>query len=168
VGWRIGLALIYANELQIARINFVIHVGKLSLNAAPLTTQEQRHRKAFASYSSADRDDVLARIQGMLKAAPELEVFLDVHSLRSGQYWEQELFKVIPVNDIFYLFWSESAKKSEWVEKEWRCALKTKGLDFIDPVPLVSPHEVPPPSELADKHFNDWVLAFMRTKGPKA
>jgi hypothetical protein len=33
-------------------------------------------------------------------------------------------------------------------------------LEFIDPVPLVSPEQVPPPPELATKHFNDWILAF--------
>ena len=36
------------------------------------------------------------------------------------------------------------------------------GLDFIDPVPLVSPLKVPPPPELVDKHFNDWELAFIQ------
>ena len=98
----------------------------------------------------------------MLKAVPDLDVFLDVLSLRSGEDWAQALVRTIPASDVFYLFWSEHAKRSEWVEREWRCALEIRGLDFIDPVPLVSPELVPPPAELAAKHFNDWVLAFMR------
>jgi ATP-dependent Clp protease ATP-binding subunit ClpA len=98
----------------------------------------------------------------MQKIARELEVFLDVVSLRAGQYWERELWTAIPQHDVFYLFWSQAASQSEWVRKEWQCALKTRGLDFIDPVPLASPDDVPPPPELAEKHFNDWVLAFMR------
>lgn len=163
-GSRSGVATIYIDGMQISRLYFVIQIGATQSKADRIPTQEARYRKAFPSYSSKDRDAVLARIQGIQKVAPYLEVNMDVIRLRSGQYWEQELWKIIPQNDIFYLFWSENACKSEWVEKEWRCAFKTKGIDFIDPVPLVSPEEVPPPPELAGKHFNDWVLSFMRGK----
>jgi hypothetical protein len=37
-----------------------------------------------------------------------------------------------------------------------------RGIEFIDPVPLVSPEVVPPPAELAAKHSNDWMLAFLK------
>ena len=87
---------------------------------------------------------------------------MDVHSLRSGQNWEKELWIRIPSSDIFFLFWSVNAKQSPWVEKEWRCALNARGLDFIDPVPLQSPEVAPPPTELASLHFNDWQLAYLR------
>jgi hypothetical protein len=163
-GTRGGLATIHIEGFQIARIYFVLQVANVSLQVDRLPAREERHRKAFVSYASADRDEVLPRLQGIQKALPALDIFLDVLSLRSGQYWEQELWKVIPPNDVFYLFWSANAQKSEWVEKEWRCALQARGLDFIDPVPLVSPEEIPPPPELAEKHFNDWVLAFMRRR----
>ena len=129
-----------------------------------LEADERRYRKAFASYASEDRDAVLARIQGMQKVAPDLDVFLDALALRSGEQYERRLLALIPVQDVFYLFWSEHAKRSSWVEKEWRCAFHTRGSEFIDPVPLVSPRIVPPPPELADKHFDDWVLAFMSGK----
>jgi hypothetical protein len=48
------------------------------------------------------------------------------------------------------------------VEKEWRCALEARGIDFIDPVPLESPDIAPPPIELVELHFNDWELAYQR------
>ena len=36
-----------------------------------------------------------------------------------------------------------------------------RGIEGIDPVPLVSPSEVPPPTELGSQmHFNDWILAY--------
>jgi tRNA A-37 threonylcarbamoyl transferase component Bud32 len=164
-GGKRGLATIHASGLQIARLHFLLQVGQPVAQVQPLPCDTERHRHAFASYAHDDRDAVLARIQGIQKAAPNLEIFLDVFSLRSGQYWERELWDVIPRNDVFYLFWSAHARRSPWVEKEWRCALQTKGLDFIDPVPLVSPQEVPPPPELAGKHFDDWVLAFIKGKG---
>lgn len=156
-----GLATFHVNGLQIARVYFVIQVGKTSSSVDRIRTKEERHRKAFASYAHADLKKVCARLQGMQKTAPELEIFLDVISLRSGQNWEQELWKAIPLSDVFYLFWSGHARRSKWVEKEWRCALKERGLDFIDPVPLVPPEKAPPPPELASKHFGDLWLAFM-------
>ncbi len=95
---------------------------------------------------------------------PELEVLFDKASLRSGQPWEEELLRAICAADVFYLFWSTHARDSKWVEREWRCALRIRGIGFIDPVPLASPKEVPPPPELESKHFYDWELAFMRSE----
>ena len=100
----------------------------------------------------------------MQKIAPDLNVFLDAANLRSGEKWEPRLWQAISASDVFYLFGSEAAKASPWADREWRYAFATKGADFIDPVPLVSPDEVSPPQELSGKHFNDWVLAFRRGK----
>ncbi len=159
-GSKNGIATINANGIQISRIYFIIQVGNQITTTTKLDIEHRRNRKAFASYASADREYVLSCIQGMQKIAPQLEIFLDVASLCSGQYWEDELWNVIPSNDVFFLFWSANSAKSSWVEKEWKCALKTRGLDFIDPVPLEDPERVPPPLELSSKHFGDWVLAY--------
>jgi predicted component of type VI protein secretion system len=155
-----GSAHIYANGIQIAKIPFLLETAAARNDM--LEASVVPYRTAFASYASDDRDAVLGRIQGIHKVAPELEVFLDVLSLRSGQNWEQELWRVIPASDIFYLFWSAHARKSEWVEREWRCALRERGIGFIDPIPLQPPEESPPPPELSSLHFNDWTLAFRR------
>ena len=161
-GVKSGFATVHVGSLRIAAIHFFITIGRTATSSHQVFSRGVKHRTAFASYASEDRDAVLARIQGIQKAAPKLEVFLDVLNLRSGEDWSKRLWKEIPSRDIFYLFWSESASRSNWVEMEWRCALEARGLDFIDPVPLVSPSKVPPPRELASRHFNDWVLAFMR------
>lgn len=166
-GRTVGIAKISLDGLQIARVDFEIYISKFSEKHNYMPGQENHYNNAFASYASPDRDAVLARIQGIQTAIPQLNIFLDVMSLRSGQFWEEELWKVIPASDIFYLFWSGHARESEWVEKEWHCALKTRGIDFIHPVPLVSPEQVPPPPELASKHFCDWTLAFMRSQTSK-
>jgi hypothetical protein len=55
------------------------------------------------------------------------------------------------------MFWSDNARRSEW-SKRSAC----KGLDFIDSAPLIPPEQVPPQSELASQHFNDWMQAFLR------
>jgi hypothetical protein len=58
----------------------------------------------------------------------------------------------VPNKDRFLLFWSDNARKSEWVEREWRLALRERGLRYIQPVPL---QPVRPPRELRSLHFND-------------
>jgi hypothetical protein len=159
-----GFATVHVAGLRLATIRFVIVVGAREDPVEPMGAATVAHRSAFASYASADRDEVLGRVQGMQKAAPHLEVFVDVASLRSGQRWAQELERVIPASDVFYLFWSGHARESDWVTREWQCALRSRGVDFIDPVPLVSPTEVPPPAQLQALHFNDWVLAFQSSQ----
>jgi len=156
-------AVIYLNGVQVAKVQFVLQVGT-ALTDSTVPTIETRVRKAFASYASADRDEVLARLQGIRKAAPYLDIFFDVLTLRSGQSWEGEIERLIAASDVFYLFWSLNASSSVWVEQEWRAALRTGRRDFIDPVPLQSPEVAPPPPELASLHFNDWMLAFQRRK----
>jgi len=98
----------------------------------------------------------------MSKAAPHLDVFIDLPSLSSGQDWELALSDAMEASDVFYLFWSQSARRSDWVEKEWRYALSARGIEFIDPVPLASPEIAPAPPELASPHFNDRYLVAMR------
>lgn len=155
-----GCITVHADSLQIGRVCFSIAIRRDASPQAVSMKHGSTYRSAFASYARPDRNEVLARVQGMQKIAPQLSVFVDVLSLRSGQDWAAELWKAVPRHDVFYLFWSKHARRSEWVEREWRCALSTRGIDFIDPVPLVSPEIEPPPAELAQKHFNDWTLAF--------
>ncbi|MCA9055534.1 MAG: Hsp70 family protein, partial [Planctomycetaceae bacterium] len=157
-----GMAGIYADGLRIAKLYFVIPVTEQTGPTSGIPLKQERHRRAFASYASEDLDQVLGRLQGMQKTCPTLELFLDVLSLRSGQDWEEVLYREISCSDVFYLFWSNYARDSKWVAREWQCALDRRGIDFIDPVPLVDPKVVPPPPELAAKHFNDWVLAFLK------
>jgi hypothetical protein len=162
LGFHLGIANFYVGPLLIAKLNFEIEVGLQQKDEADITTREQKIRTAFASYASDDRNKVLGRIQGMLKLLPELDIFLDVASLRSGENWEKRLENEIKIRDVFYLFWSSAASKSQWVEKEWRTALLTKGIDYIDPVPLEPPNMVPPPPELSSLHFNEWTLAYQK------
>jgi hypothetical protein len=163
-GSHIGICYFYANGLQILSLNFCIDIGKETLESIGVPFKENRYRSAFISYASDDNDAVLARIQGMKKTTPDMNVFYADASLHSGQKWKEELRKEIMNRDVLYLFWSKAASESKWVDWEWRCAYQEKGLDYIDPVPLVSPSVIPPPPELSDLHFNDWVLAYMRER----
>lgn len=113
---------------------------------------------AFVSYASQDRNRVGALVQGMRKARPDMDIFFDIVTLRSGENWENTLYKEILSRDILFLCWSRNAMASDWVEREWRYALEHKGLESIEPIPLEQPDICPPPKELWSKHFNDSLL----------
>jgi hypothetical protein len=160
-----GSASIRLNGCEIAKMSFVVRVGPPRLDLGEIPSHTAVHRKAFASYASQDRVEVLNRVQGMEAAYKGLRVFVDVAALRSGQKWEQELSQRVSDADVFYLFWCRHASKSEWVSKEWHWALQARGENFIDPIPLETPELAPPPQELAAKHFNDPLLAFIAAAG---
>ena len=153
---------VHLGAMRISRLDFLIEVGARTTRIHRAKTLERRVRRGFASYASDDRDEVMGRIQGMLKIAPALDIFVDMLSLRSGELWKERLKQEIAARDVMYLFWSSAASRSEMVEWEWRWALHKRGLEFIDPVPLQPPSIVPPPAELASLHFSDWTLAFKR------
>ena len=159
-----GRATIHLGGAQIAKLAFTLEVGGSTGPVGAIPTRQRRHHTAFASYASADREEVLARLQGMKKVAPHLDVFIDVLSLRSGRRRAQRLEEEIRARDVFYLFWSLAASRSEWVDKEWRTALRLRGIEYIDPFPFAAPDHAPPPPELAELHFNDWLLAFRSAK----
>ena len=126
--------------------------------------EKVRLRSAFISYASADRARVVARIQGIQLACPDMDLFFDVESLRRGESWEPRLYREIAGRDLFYLFWSQNAASSEWVKKELMYAVSNKTLDYIEPIPLESPEVCAPPESLMGKHFNDWTLRYLNNQ----
>lgn len=159
-----GEATIHVGGLTIVRLAFVLEIAEKDAATQQLDLKVRRYSKAFASYAHEDADAVLGRIQGIQKVAPSLDIFFDVAKLRSGERWQERLKHEILSREVLYLFWSKAASQSKWVDWEWHCGYQEHGIDFIDPVPLVSPTDVPPPKELTELHFNDWVLAYMRSQ----
>lgn len=153
-------AEIYVNDIIASNLTFVAAVD--SDQEQQLEIRRRDILSAFISYASEDRARVASIVQGMQKARPDLDVFMDVDKLRSGEQWEPVLRKEIDSRDIFYLCWSLAAKGSRFVEMEWRYALAHRGLDYIEPVPIDPPHICPPPDELSSKHFNDRLLYLIR------
>ena len=130
----------------------------------PSGERVRRYKKAFISYASKDRPEVLKRVQ-MLRLV-HIRYFHDLLKLRARRRWERELFRHIDRSDLFLLFWSTNAKESKWVLEEARYAIKRKaGNDFAPPdiVPVVieGPPVPKPPDDLAHLHFNDYLLYFM-------
>ncbi len=157
-------AAVYVNDVITTQLRLVVSCISPASSRPVLTRQDIL--SAFVSYASQDRHTVAAIIQGMKKARPDLDIFFDIESLRSGEDWETALRTEIEKRDVLFLCWSRAASQSRWVDMEWRYALDNKGQDAIEPVPIDSPDVCPPPAELSSKHFNDKLLYIIKATGP--
>lgn len=148
-------ASVYINDVIASKLKFIVNCA--SLFKQRIAVEHEDVLSAFVSYASEDRQLVAAVIMGMKKARPDMDLFFDVDSLRSGEAWEPAIFDEIDKRDMLFLCWSHFARESKWVEKEWRHALEQKGAEGIEPIPVELPI-CPPPEELGHKHFNDKYL----------
>ena len=155
------VASVYINDIIATRLKFVAKCRSLIEQKIEVTRDDVL--SAFVSYASQDRNRVAMIIQGMKKARPDMDIFFDVDSLRSGDDWENALWREIDKRDILFLCWSKYARESKWVDAEWRYALKQKGAESIEPVPIDPPGSCPPPNELSRKHFNDKLLYIINS-----
>ena len=153
-------AAVSINGIIATKLKLILDCAQKSGQNIRMTRED--YVSAFVSYASQDRNRVAAIVQGMKKARPDMDIFFDIESLRSGQKWEEVLKSEISNRDILFLCWSRFAKESKWVDMEWRYALENKGEDGIEPIPIESPDICPPPVELQQKHFNDRMLYIIR------
>ncbi len=115
-----------------------------------------RYRQAFLSYSTEDRAEVLKRAQA-LKAA-RIGFFQALLSLEPGERWERRLYEEIDRCDLFLLFWSSHAARSEWVTREAEYALKRSNasddhMPDIAPIILEGPPIRTPPELIEGNPF---------------
>jgi type VI secretion system secreted protein Hcp len=130
--------------------------GRVNRTADPLhAAAANPYASIFVSYSHRDAT-IVDRLQRAYKALG-MTYMRDVESLRSGQEWNAALVRLIHEADIFQLYWSQAARDSHFVEREWREALLSSKPAFIRPVYWQRPVPDPPP-ELAKVHF-----AFIET-----
>jgi hypothetical protein len=84
----------------------------------------------------------------------QLDVFVDVVILRSGDFVGRKVIRRIRRSEVFIFYtWCRHAKASPWLDKEWRYALARRGLGFIDPIPLESPEKAPSPERTECERF---------------
>jgi hypothetical protein len=124
----------------------------------------QRYGRAFLSHSHEDRVKVLSHAQ-LLEAAG-IKYFQDIASLRAMEHWEPRLHREIDGCDLFLVFWTASAARSEWVERETRYALarqtaSSDGAPDISPI-FLEPDPPRPPEWLHSRHFDSLLRLAMR------
>ena len=155
---------ISVNSIPVGNIKFRIkldHIENINYSQQA-DTRAEKYKRAFISYASPDRAEVLRRTQ--MLSATGVTFFQDIMNIKPGEQWEQKLFEEIDNCDVFYLFWSKSASDSQWVKQEWEYALKIRGqksLPEIIPVPIEGPPCIDPPDQLRHLHFNDGFLFFL-------
>jgi len=157
-------------SVPVGHVKFKLTVAPVTSPARPAgpeaTGESARlYRYAFISYASADRKEVLKRVQ--MLARLRIRFFQDILGLDPGVRWQKELYRHIDRSDLFLLFWSTPARESKWVLEEVRYALKRKGDDDLAPpeiLPIVleGPPPPPAPDELAHLHFNDYLLYLLQ------
>lgn len=162
-----GKVTVSRDSVPIGHISFIIKVGATAAPENELTgIDAKRYSYVFISYASADRSEVLERVQ-MLETLG-IKYFQDLLSLDPGDRWEKKLYENIDKCDLFLLFWSQNAKDSKWVIMEAEYALARKHGDDdappeIKPVIIQGPPIVLPPPSLEHLHFNDRII-YLSTK----
>lgn len=157
-------ATVYINDIIATKLKLILDCDRKHRYNISVTREDIV--SAFVSYASQDRNRVAFIIQGMKKVRPDMDIFFDIESLRSGQRWEEVLKREIENRDVLFLCWSRYARESKWVDMEWRYALESKGEDSIEPIPIEPPDICPPPIELQQKHFNDKMLFIIKATMP--
>lgn len=157
-------AIVYIDGIIATKLSFVVKCG--AFRQQKISISREDILSAFISYASQDRSRAAMVVQGIRKARPDMDIFFDVETLRSGEDWENTIHQEIGNRDILFLFWSSFAKQSKWVDNEWRYAYSINGEDGIEPVPLEPAWSCPPPEELKNKHFNDNLLYIINQEVP--
>jgi hypothetical protein len=155
-------ARFFLEGTPIGWVGFVLTSGDGSEDLVPQGNRARRYRHAFISYASEDRAEVKKRTQAL--RALRIDYFHDILSLDPGDRWAHRLYEEIDRCDLFMLFWSRAAGRSEWVAKEIDRALTRRNstveeLPDISPIALEALAIAPPPTALAEYHFDSSALS---------
>ncbi|HEX2623544.1 MAG TPA: toll/interleukin-1 receptor domain-containing protein, partial [Phototrophicaceae bacterium] len=131
-----GFMTFTVEGIIVADIPLSVYVGDSSAAASGnmVTMTQKLYKAIFCSYSHDD-EKIVERVERAYKILG-FDFLRDVNSLKSGQDWNEELYELIDNADIFQLFWSSTAAKSDYVKREWQHALKLDRdkSNFIRPV----------------------------------
>ncbi|GAA2903208.1 hypothetical protein GCM10010472_71790 [Pseudonocardia halophobica] len=129
-----GGVRIFLGVVLIGEVTFRIAVTRGRQAATPPRERDVavRYRKIFASYSHRDADIVRA-VSSAVSVIGDRYI-VDSAALRAGERWEPRLRELIEEADVFQLFWSHNAMRSEHVRDEWEYALRLGREGFVRPV----------------------------------
>jgi hypothetical protein len=133
-GTVVGTVAVSVDSAPVGRIKFKLSIDLDARNprTEPQGDDAPRYRFAFISYSSKDRGEVVRRVQALSLVG--IRYFQDVLTLEPGERWSKRIELGIDECDLFLLFWSREAKRSDWVRREVRYALTRKaGDDMLPP-----------------------------------
>jgi len=155
---------LYRGLAPVAHLSFTLRVNEPAPPPEPAPVQSfQPVRRAYLCYAAADRAEVLRRAQFL--SSMGISVFVDAIGIEIGQNWRDQIRRMIEQADVFFLFWSEAASRSQEVLHEVDYALRLTGGDpdkrpHIIPIALSMPMPEPPP-QLASVQFLDTLAYFV-------
>jgi len=109
----------------------------------------------FISYSHDDREVVDRILDQLQKIFPTLRFWIDRENLIPGSDWADEILKAATETNLFLIYGSRSAFKSNWVQREIGIALQRKLLDRI-PVVLLAADKKVIPNDLIRYQYIDF------------
>ncbi len=145
---------IAADGVVVARLRVSLAVTERNCgDSSYQTSTDYLPTTIFASYAREDLS--IVRYYSRIWHDTGVTYFLDVESLRSGEYWQEKLYSAIERSDLFQLFWSHNASISEWVRREWTAALAIEQQDRSHFIRLLSWENPPPPlpPEISHMHL---------------
>jgi HEAT repeat protein len=157
-----GRVAFYVESLLVGEVPVSVFVSADAQTFVPARARKEeratRYDSVFVSYARTD-SAVVDAISSAL-AAIGMQLLRDQQVLRSGEEWDRRLLDLIDKASIFQLYWSDAARQSPNVEREWRHALSggRRPEGFIRPIYWVEPMP-PPPPELVKLHFAYYPLA---------
>ena len=146
-----GSVSFYVGPILVAEVEIE---SRISLGGDADSSLQSSTAKAYSAVfvSYSHRDSEIVEDLEKAYSALGLDYLRDIRELRSGEGWNRALLQKIEEADIFQLCWSASARSSQYVEQEWRHALKQERANFIRPLYWEDPMPAPP-GELAGIHF---------------
>jgi serine/threonine protein kinase len=162
-----GRLSVFLGGILLADVALAFRVdGRLVAEKEPLTPTETRpYRKIFASYSHQDLE-IVRQLEHYAETLGD-RYLRDWTHLRAGEVWNERLMELIQEADVFQLFWSTNAMRSQFVRREWQHALSLGRPSFVrptyweDPMPT-SPEEDLPPEALLRLHFQRLATADLQ------
>jgi len=113
--------MLMVNDIPVGEMRFITRIVETPrrLNSEIIS---HKYNKVFISYAHKDEAKVKSFHEGLKLAG--IEHFFDRAYLKTGDIFPQVIQDYINSADLFVLFWSENASKSEYVDKERRQALE--------------------------------------------
>lgn len=126
------MARLTVNEVPVGEMRFITKIVDRPRQLNPEIIVH-KYNKVFISYAHKDEVKVRSFHEGLKLAG--IDHFFDRKYLKAGDIFPKVIEDYINSADLFVLFWSENAAKSDYVEKERKQAL-------LRAFPQVKPQEI--------------------------
>lgn len=149
----IGKVIVFTDRGPVGTIAFNLTVGKATSDLPrPAETQARLFRSSYLSYEAADKATVEALHPKLTASGWEWNPTVP-GPVTVNDTWKRSAVEGIEKSELFVLFWSGEAEKSERVETEWQLAFRARFTD-TDGLPdmigvNVSESAPPPPDALS-------------------